>query len=216
MILKLKDQDFDLLPERAFYWPQEKILGLSDIHPGKAFTLQQSGIPVPSSDTEELLKIAQLISDYQPTWVFILGDFIHNKNSWNQQLFNEVSAFFGELKDIEWNLIIRNHERGSIDFLKLLPINIIEGDFKIGSFTLSHGHLKNTSATFTIQGHVHPVTTIRDGSTKLRLPYFVVSSDTMTIPSFGDLTGGFEMIPQENEKIFAVTSDSVFEMPRFI
>ena len=67
MILKLKDQDFDLLPERAFYWPQEKILGLSDIHPGKAFTLQQAGIPVPSSDTEVLVKIAQLISDYQPT-----------------------------------------------------------------------------------------------------------------------------------------------------
>ncbi len=126
MKLKLKDQDFELLPERAFFWHQEKLLDLSDIHLGKAFILQQAGIPVPATDSEDLHKIAQLIAICKPTRVFILGDFVHHQNSWAQQLLDD--------------LILGNHERGSREILKLLSIHILENDVEIGPFLISHGH----------------------------------------------------------------------------
>lgn len=100
MLLHLKSEQIKLLPERAFFWPQKKILGMSDIHIGKTISLQKMGIPVPSNQNEDLFKLAQLIEKYQPENIYILGDFIHQKNSWTTDLIQELHVFFESFHEV--------------------------------------------------------------------------------------------------------------------
>ena len=44
-----------LLPEKAIYWPRERMLIIADIHFGKAAAFRSLGVPVPRGTTSENL-----------------------------------------------------------------------------------------------------------------------------------------------------------------
>lgn len=216
MKLEIIKEEIHLLPEKAFFWPKEEMIGLSDVHLGKAESLQDYGIPVPSgSHLEDLTTIGKLIERTKANKVFILGDLIHQKNSWTTNIVSDLTSFFKNYKKINWTLLIGNHEKGSIEYLKQFPIQLIENDFEYFPFLLTHGHNNSEKKKhlFRIQGHVHPVIQIRDGSTKLRLPCFVLEKNSLTLPSFGTLTGGFEVAKTKGRRMFATTNESVLEIP---
>ncbi len=64
-----------------------------------------------------------------------------------------------------------------------------------------------------MEGHTHPVIRVRKGSTRLRLPCFVLDENKLTLPSFGAWTGGFEIQQAAHRKIFAIANFDVFEVP---
>ena len=68
-----------------------------------------------------------------------------------------------------------------------------------GPFVLRHQSSEVKDADFQICGHVHPCVKIGDGRDKLRLPCFALKSKLLLLPSFGELTGGYELLPQEWE-----------------
>ena len=70
---------------------------------------------------------------------------------------------------------------------------------ELGPFLLRHQSLEEKDADFQICGHVHPCVKIGDGRDKLRLPCFALKSKLLLLPSFGELTGGYELLPQEWE-----------------
>ncbi|HWW70845.1 MAG TPA: hypothetical protein VN089_12960, partial [Duganella sp.] len=45
-----------LLPEKALYWPREKMLIVADIHFGKAASFRALGVPVPGGTTADNLR----------------------------------------------------------------------------------------------------------------------------------------------------------------
>jgi DNA ligase-associated metallophosphoesterase len=215
VLVLMKSEQIELLPERAFFWPQKKILGLSDIHVGKAVSLQKLGIPIPSHDNDDLYNLADLIQKHQPEHIYILGDFIHQRNSWTPELINELHLFFESFKEVQFHLILGNHERGSIEILRTLPLQMSETDVRIGPLTFSHGHSRkeNKNDQFFVQGHFHPVVVLREGSIRMRLPCFVKDNTSLTLPSFGVLTGGHEVTAAREQKIYACAGETVFEVP---
>ncbi|MBC7419185.1 MAG: ligase-associated DNA damage response endonuclease PdeM [Bdellovibrio sp.] len=215
MKLELSNEEIHLLPEKAFYWPKEKILGLSDVHIGKAESLQSFGIPIPSGPhLEDLANLEKLIEKTQAKSVFVLGDWIHQKNSWSPNILKDLDTFFNKHKNLNWTLLIGNHERGSIEYLKKYPFKIIEDAYAKPPFLFTHGHLQARAENlFQIQGHIHPVIRIKEGSTRLRLPCFVLDQNSLTLPSFGSLTGGYEVSHQKNRRFFATAEKTVFEVP---
>lgn len=215
MIVRLAGEEIHLLPQKAFYWPAKKLLGFSDVHLGKAESLQAHGIPIPSGNhVDELSKIFKLIEETSAEKVIILGDLIHHRTSWTEKLTCDLMAFFASNSQIEWTLLIGNHERGSLDHFKKFPLHLVENHLLLPPFLMTHGHSeqKKNNGEFEIQGHAHPVIKLEQGSTRLRLPCFVVSEHCMTLPSFGDLTGGYEVRPKSKQKIYAVTEKSVFQV----
>lgn len=213
MRISVMNESLELLPERAFLWRKRNLLGFSDVHLGKAESLQAMGVPVPSSvHQEDLDRMTALIQKHCIQEVLILGDWIHKKNSWTEDLLLKLHDFFQLHQNIKWTLLIGNHERGSMDYLKLFPLNIVEDELHLEPFTFSHGHTE-TQGEFTIQGHVHPVVSLKEGPIRLRLPCFVLEEDSLLLPSFGTFTGGHEILRKNSQKVFAVTQKSIFEVP---
>ncbi len=63
MKLNIAHEEFELLWQKAFFWPKESVLGLSDIHIGKAESFQKMGVPLPSgSHINDLVRISELVS----------------------------------------------------------------------------------------------------------------------------------------------------------
>ncbi len=210
--INVAGEDLLLLPERAFFWPAKRTLGLADVHLGKAHSLQRLGIPIPAqAHRDDLDQIGELIDRLKPSNVVILGDFIHRKDSWSDSLIKMIDAFFAKFSDIRWSLVIGNHERGSKPYLTSLPFQIFEESLQIGPLTMAHGH-QDSGAGFAIVGHVHPAVSLRSGPTRLRLPCFVLDDKRLLLPSFGSLTGGFELEVTRDQRIFAVTPHEVFEV----
>ena len=213
--LETKDGPADVLltKQKALFWPEQKLLALSDVHIGKAESLQSFGINVPSGEHKhDLERISNLIQEYEPTQVLVLGDWIHHKNSWTLDLQRDLLQFFDQHSQIAWRLLIGNHERGSRNFLETLPFDLIDGDLDLKPLTFRHGHDSAPAHGFQIQGHIHPVVRLRHGSTQVRLPCFAQGPDALILPSFGGLTGGFEINLNKFSQVYACTPSSVIPM----
>ena len=52
-----------LLPQKAVYWPRERMLAIADIHFGKAAAFRSFGIPVPRGTTTENLDALDALID---------------------------------------------------------------------------------------------------------------------------------------------------------
>ena len=209
MNIEIKDEQFLFLPEKALIWKRKNLLIFSDVHLGKAESFQSFGIPIPSKiNLDDLNKIAELIKNYQIKEVLILGDLIHHKSSWTEDLFLTLLDFLKFHKEVNFKLLLGNHEQGSNEYLKELPIEMIPGDYELPPFNFSHGHnvhSEKDKKPFTIQGHIHPVVVLHEGPIRLRLPCFVLNHHSLILPSFGQFTGGFEIKPRKEHRIFAVT-----------
>ncbi|MBO9666912.1 MAG: ligase-associated DNA damage response endonuclease PdeM [Bdellovibrio sp.] len=213
MNIQVAQQNIELLPEKAFLWQREQLLGLSDMHLGKAESYQSAGVPLPSGGhREDLLRLSDLIHRYQVHKVIILGDWIHNRFSLSEIVVRDFHAFFAAHKGIEWTLLLGNHEKGSHDILRNLPFHLVENEVQVGPFLMTHGHKSATSQLFQIQGHTHPLVSIHEGPLRLKLPCFVLEKNALTIPAFGTLTGGVVIRKDSRKRIFAVGNNEVFEV----
>ena len=59
---------------------------------------------------------------------------------------------------------------------------------------------------------MHPCVKIGDGRDKLRLPCFALKSKLLLLPSFGELTGGYELLPQEWETLVLCLENEVTQL----
>jgi|GEM_PF-5930658 len=64
---------------------------------------------------------------------------------------------------------------------------------------------------FSVEGHFHPMVTLRDGPLRVRIPCFVLNKQRLIQPSFAQWTGGAEISNERSQRIFAVSRSSVFE-----
>ncbi|MFS4460533.1 ligase-associated DNA damage response endonuclease PdeM [Bdellovibrio sp. HCB2-146] len=213
MNLLLHDEKFELLPEKALYWPQERVLTLSDLHLGKAESIQAAGVPVPSGTHQVDLRVLERVLEKYPTdHVIILGDLVHNRNSWSSEIYNDIRNFLLQYQEIHWTLIYGNHEKGSLEKLRTLPFHLQQNDIQIGTFLFSHGHHRSSSKYFEIQGHVHPQVKLRQGPLQMTLPCFHLQENQLTLPAFGSWTGGYTIRPKKGDRLFAIAQDHIFEV----
>jgi DNA ligase-associated metallophosphoesterase len=213
MKIQVANQDIELLPEKALIWHEEHLLALSDVHLGKADSYQAAGVPVPSgSHREDLELISQLIHKYQIKKVVILGDWIHNRHSLSEIVLRDLHEFFTVLKEVHWTLLLGNHEKGVHDLMHDLPFHLVEEEIQMGPFLMTHGHKNPNSELFQIRGHIHPQVRVSTGPLSLRMPCFVLEKNSLTIPAFGSLTGGFIVKRQASNRIFAIGGKEIFEV----
>ncbi|WP_256359615.1 ligase-associated DNA damage response endonuclease PdeM [Synechococcus sp. UW179A] len=186
-----RDEELVLLAQKAIWRPSGEELFVADLHLGKAEVFQACGIPLPSDDDRStLLRLEKLCQQWKPTRVIVLGDLIHGPLGLTERLRADLRTLHNRL-NAEVLLIGGNHDRHlHPDAFPQHPA------FRLGELWLSHEPEQpmDGRAGLNLCGHIHPTTTLSQGSDRLKLPCFAYDNveQRMLIPAFGELTGGHD------------------------
>ena len=198
-----EDTLLEMLPSRTLFLPETKELLICDIHLGKAEYFQQNGIPLTNnSDKNNLERIKKIVKKYSPEKLIILGDLFHSKYSIDEALKEKVEDL-PELLKTNVELVLGNHDIGC----KIKNLKIFDTK-KIKNIILSHEPISLVNnKTFNICGHYHPKLYLKNKGDKLSLRCFAMdkSKNTLFLPAFGDLTGGYPC--KKSFKKWAIVSD---------
>ena len=199
-----------LLDDKALYLPDMQALLISDVHLGKAETFQSMGIPIASQMNEDNLdRLRSLCYQTQPKHLFVLGDLFHSEQSLIPEVLTGLDIFLRHT-NASVTLIAGNHDRQLVSILPPLPMDCQVESLNLGPFLLSHEPALNHAAKLNICGHIHPVVKLHSRTDSLRLPCFFVEHDQkrLTLPSFGEFTGGYEVTVDKHTCAYIVCEGS--------
>lgn len=207
----LANQTFLLLPQKAIFRPAKQELILSDIHLGKAAHFRKNGIPMPTPAKSKDLEILQnLILEWQPKKVIILGDLFHSDYNLEWNLF---SQFLNQNLQIIFVLVKGNH-----DILKkeIYNINnlIVVDKIEEPEFIFTHHPVKNADK-INFCGHIHPAIKITGlARQNITLPCFYFGNNNFVLPAFGSLTGLHVLKWDKNSTYYLIGDKRVVEYVR--
>jgi DNA ligase-associated metallophosphoesterase len=199
-----------LLPEKAVYVEALNSLLVSDVHLGKSETFQAAGIPIANTVNQQTLeRLRSLLKHLQPAQLFILGDLFHSKYALVDEVLDAWKTFLSDINSTV-TLIVGNHDRALVQQLQHLPLNIHTDTLQIGNLLLSH-EPESQSQMLNICGHIHPCVRIRTKLDDLRLPCFYLNQtqNVLTLPSFGEFTGGYEMPLKRGAIAYAIVENQI-------
>lgn len=188
-----------LTPERAVVWPAERTVFIADVHLGKAAVFRARGIPVPRGTTRTMLaRLSQLIARTQAQRLVILGDFLHARESHSHGTLQALGDWRAEHAHLHCIVVQGNHDRhaGQVEAsLGFMPqAQPFEAPGLIGVHEASEAGVPLAKAQphvpLVLAGHIHPVVNLRGRLDQLRLPCYRLRGNMLTLPAFGEFTGG--------------------------
>ena len=215
--IRLCGHRLQLLDDNALYLPAVEALLVSDVHLGKAETFQSLGIPISNQMNEENLeRLRSLCQQLTPKKLLVLGDLFHSEKSLVPEVLVAWDRFLKEIT-AETTLIVGNHDRRLVAALPPLSMTCQTAAVELGPFLLSHEPELQHGSVLSVCGHIHPVVRLRSPTASLRLPCFFLERDQkrLTLPSFGEFTGGFEVELVGNTCAYVVCEGEVisFDAP---
>jgi DNA ligase-associated metallophosphoesterase len=198
-----------LLPQKALFWPREKMLAVADIHFGKAASFRALGVPVPRGTTgQNLDALDELIAQYGVEQVVFLGDFLHARAAHAPATQAALLAWRQRHPELELTLVRGNHDLHAGDPAALLRIELVDEPYVLGPFSFCH-HPGLDVPGYALAGHVHPVYLLASRFDALRLPCFVVGPRRMILPSFGAFTGGHPAELEPDDAVFVSSGEAI-------
>ncbi len=197
-----------LLPGGGLYWEEQRSLFIADFHLGKANHFRKNGIPIPLAVQERnLAKLSATILDTNCQRVYFLGDLFHSDNnrSW-EALIKKTS----EHSDIEFHLIIGNHDILSDAYYQAARLHIHQEGLLVPPFELAHHPHDHIGIGYRLCGHIHPAVKLKGkGRQGFRLSCFWATKYQMILPAFGGFTGRHTIHPVKDDKVYVVTEKFV-------
>lgn len=198
-----------LLPEKAVFWPAERMLVIADIHFGKAAAFRALGVPVPRGTTSEnLARLDALVEAYDVRHIVFLGDFLHARASHAGSTQEAMLAWRERRSALRLTLVRGNHDLSAGDPARSLGIHLVDEPHALGPFTFCH-HPDLDVPGYALAGHIHPVYVLANRFDSLRLPCFVVGLHRMILPSFGSFTGGYAIKAEPGDSIYVSSGDAI-------
>lgn len=213
--LVLQHQTLQLLPEKAVYLPAQQALLVSDVHLGKSETFQHFGIPIPSQVNESTLqRLQQAQARTQAQHLFVLGDLFHARAGMVDEVIDCWLKFLA-VTQLEAHLILGNHDRPLLEDLSQFSLTCHTNAIDLDGILLSHEPLP-LSDSLNICGHVHPCVQVGDKGDRLRLPcfYWEAQLNRLTLPSFGEFTGGYTVAMSHETTAYAIADDTIIPFSR--
>lgn len=203
---------FHLLPEKVVNLPEQGILLVSDLHLGKVNHFRKAGIPVPArandANTERLI---QLLMEYKPARMIIIGDLFHSHYNSEWEVFGEVVRAFPECR---FDLVTGNHDILS-DHQYARHGILLQPELELlPGLVLRHDPVTEPApGTYQICGHLHPAIGLYGkGRQSMVLPCFWFGADTAVLPAFGAFTGAKKISPRAGDRIFAIAGGRVIPL----
>ena len=208
--IHINNQKFILHPSGSIFWVDKKVLLIADVHLGKISHFRKFGFAVPpDSISKNFLRLAEIMDEFNPQSVCFLGDLFHSSMN------NEWDLFAAWVSDIEAQIILiaGNHDIISPQRYQELGIDVFK-ELTVDDFLLTH-HPTERSGFFNFSGHIHPCVLLQGkGRQFLKLPCFFHKPNQMILPAFGEFTGTYELVPSEDDKVYAVTKEEVIFIPK--
>lgn len=204
-----------LHPARAVWWPRRATLLLADTHFGKAATFRQAGLAVPHGTTARMLqRWTDLMQEFAPERVIILGDFVHSSTRAELGFESELIRWRKRYRELRLTLIRGNHDRGQGELFTALQLELLGEPHVEEPFALCHHPDREIpDHLYAIAGHLHPGTTIEEaGRGRLTLPCFLVGSRVTILPAFGEFTGAARTPPAPGNRLFVIAGECVLEI----
>jgi DNA ligase-associated metallophosphoesterase len=173
----------------ALYWPDERLLVVSDLHLEKGSSFAARGVLLPPYDTAATLeRLAGILSRHDVRTVVSLGDNFHDPGG-PARLANADRVRLTALQHgRDWIWIAGNHDPD--------PADHIGGTFAkalaLGPLVFRHEPAPDASLG-EIAGHLHPVARITRRGNTLTRRCFVSDGARLVMPAFGAYTGGLDI-----------------------
>ncbi len=196
----------------AAWLPDHGAIVVADVHLGYARAARRRGgwlPPVESAGTvaDRVLAIAGRLD--APRLV-IAGDLRHSTRDVDAAELAEVDAFLALLgaRLDRVDLVAGNHDRGAA----MLPA------ISLGEVDVVHAPPRDAPARWTVCGHLHPSTTVRDETgAGARFPCALVGPHVLVLPAFTEWAGGsragrlMESLPAGAWRRIVTTPDAVLD-----
>ena len=208
MEIEIENNNFTLHASGAIFWKEKNTILISDVHLGKIAHFRKNGLAIPENAIpENFTRMDAVLELYKPEKLIFLGDLFHSKIN------NEWILFSNWVKKINLEIILVEGNHDIIDKQNYASLNIvIHSKLLIDNFLLTH-HPIETDNFFNFCGHIHPGIKLKGkGRQFLNLACFFRKPKQLIFPAFGEFTGNFYLVPTENDLVYAVTNDSVFEV----
>jgi metallophosphoesterase superfamily enzyme len=136
--LAIREQTLVLDPSGAIFWEQQQTLMVADLHLGREMSLQKAGVAIPQGASARTIeKLAAQMQHHQAANLLILGDLIHARCSWTDELIG-IFLKFCESVAGRCQLIEGNHDRGSKKQLTRFPLEVLQPPIFQNPFWLLH------------------------------------------------------------------------------
>lgn len=206
-ITQLNGEELWLLPDRALYWPRQKMLIVADAHLGKAGHFRKNGIALPADLVlQDLARLQMLVDFCTPKQLVFLGDLFHSAPN---QEWDWFANWLATNPAVEPILVSGNHDT-SVPNHGISSKLLVVDELEVSPFLLTHEPLKTSpEGLYNLCGHIHPgVRLVGKGSQSLRLPCFWFGEKTGILPAFGNLTGHVRQ--KGKASVFAIADSHVF------
>jgi len=182
----------------ALYWPEERLLVISDLHLEKGSSFARRGVLLPPYDTASTLeRLAGALSRYAVRTVVALGDSFHDQNGPARL----AAVDRAKLKELQrgrnWVWIAGNHDPDPADWLG----GIFATSLSLWPLSFRHEPAPQASPG-EIAGHLHPVARVSRRSRTLTRRCFVSDGARLVMPAFGAYAGGLNIRHSAFVKVF--------------
>lgn len=208
--IRLGGETVILHASKGAYLPEHHTLLVADVHLGKAASFRRLGVPVPSGTTDiNLRRLNLTIEQFKPQRLIVLGDLIHAERSHSNELHASLREWRAQHSLIKVDLVEGNHDFQAGHFPADLKIGVLQEPYCLGGLALCH-HPKSIEGKTVVCGHVHPVFHLQGkGRGRVRLPCFHWDAQRLTLPSFGEFTGGHAVEHTGGVHVAVVVADQM-------
>lgn len=169
----------------ALWWPDRRLLCVSDLHFGKSERMaRRGGALLPPYETQDTLsRLAEDLDRTDAATVVCLGDSFDDLAAAGGLGARETLWLAQMQAGRRWVWIEGNHDPGPVEMggahLGVLP-----------EAPLIFRHIAHPGASGEVSGHYHPKATLRTRSATISRPCFLYDSDRLILPAYGTYTGG--------------------------
>jgi DNA ligase-associated metallophosphoesterase len=180
----------------AFYWEQQSLLVVSDLHLEKGSSFAASGTLLPPYDTVATLgRLAAVIARHDPRMVIALGDSFHDRHAHDRLSAPDREAIAALQARRDWIWISGNHDPALSGDLG----GVVASEVAIGPIVFRH---EPSGAAGEVAGHLHPKARVTTRGRTMERRCFACDGERAVMPAFGAYTGGLSIRDKAFSKIF--------------
>ena len=185
-------------PRGALFFPDMRLLVVSDLHLEKGSAFARRGRLLPPYDTSATLDLLDtVIADHRPATVISLGDSFHDGFGAERMPSVYREKLLAMMVGREWIWVAGNHDP---DAPADLP-GIVAGELALGGLRFRHEPLAGAEPG-EIAGHLHPGAVVVQRGRAVRRRCFATDGERLVMPAFGAYTGSLNVLDKAYRGLF--------------